>query len=179
MSNVPNALTTLRILLVPVLMVFLLGTFRGHEWIALGVFLLAMLTDTVDGVLARRWNAVSELGKLLDPIADKLIITAAFICLVEAGAVPAWMAVIIIGRELAVTGFRAIAAAKGVVIAASWPGKIKVQLETYSIALLILGRGPLGKFYTIPQVLLWLAMIAAVVSAGECFIKYGPALVRE
>ncbi|MCX6560452.1 MAG: CDP-diacylglycerol--glycerol-3-phosphate 3-phosphatidyltransferase [Candidatus Aminicenantes bacterium] len=177
--NAPNALTTFRILLVPVLMAFLLAGFRGHEWFALGVFWLAMLTDTVDGILARRTNAITELGKLLDPIADKLLITAAFVCLVEAGNVPAWMAVVIIGRELAVTGFRAIAASKGIVIAASWPGKIKVWLETAAISLLLVKPAWLGSLAGAPRVFLWLTMAAAVYSAAEYFVKYGPGLVRE
>jgi CDP-diacylglycerol--glycerol-3-phosphate 3-phosphatidyltransferase len=179
MMNLPNALTSLRIALIPFLMAVLLASFRGHAWVAFGLFLFATLTDTVDGILARRTNAITELGQLLDPIADKLLMTAAFICLVESGHVPAWMAVVIIGREIAVTGFRAIAASKSVIIAASWPGKIKMQLETYTIALLILGRAILGKFYIIPQVLLWLTMAMAVYSAGEYFVKFGPALVRE
>jgi CDP-diacylglycerol---glycerol-3-phosphate 3-phosphatidyltransferase len=179
MMNLPNSLTSLRIALIPFLMIALLSSFRNHAWIAFGLFLFATLTDTVDGVLARKTNAVTELGQLLDPIADKLLMTAAFICLVQTGQVPAWMAVVVLGREMAVTGFRAIAAAKGVIIAASWPGKIKMQLETYTIALLILGRGILGKFYVVPQVLLWLTMAMAVYSAAEYFIKYGPALVKE
>jgi CDP-diacylglycerol--glycerol-3-phosphate 3-phosphatidyltransferase len=179
MMNLPNSLTSLRIALIPFLMVALLSNFHNHEWIAFGLFLFATLTDTVDGVLARKINAVTELGQLLDPIADKLLMTAAFICLVGSGHIPAWMAVVIIGREISVTGFRAIAAAKGVIIAASWPGKIKMQLETYTIALLILGRAILGKFTVVPQVLLWLTMGMAVYSAAEYFIKYGPALVKE
>jgi CDP-diacylglycerol--glycerol-3-phosphate 3-phosphatidyltransferase len=168
MMNLPNSLTSLRIALIPFLMVALLSNFHNHEWIAFGLFLFATLTDTVDGVLARKINAVTELGQLLDPIADKLLMTAAFICLVGSGHIPAWMAVVIIGR-----------AAKGVIIAASWPGKIKMQLETYTIALLILGRAILGKFTVVPQVLLWLTMGMAVYSAAEYFIKYGPALVKE
>jgi CDP-diacylglycerol--glycerol-3-phosphate 3-phosphatidyltransferase len=179
MMNLPNALTSLRIALIPFLMVALLSSFRGQEWVAFGLFLFATLTDTVDGVLARKTNAITELGQLLDPIADKLLMTAAFICLVQSGHVLAWMAVVIIGREIAVTGFRAIAASKGVIIAASWPGKIKMQLEAYTIALLILGRTILGKYYIVPQVLLWLTMAMAVYSAGEYFVKYGPALVKE
>jgi CDP-diacylglycerol--glycerol-3-phosphate 3-phosphatidyltransferase len=178
MRNIPNALTAFRILLVPVLMVCLLSRFEGREWAALVVFLLAMLTDTVDGFLARWTNSVTELGKLLDPIADKLLITAAFVCLVEAGSVPAWMAVVIIGRELAVTGFRAIAASKGVVIAASWPGKVKVWFETAAIVLLILKPAWLGRFAGAPRLFLWLTMAAAVGSAALLFAKYGPGLLR-
>jgi CDP-diacylglycerol--glycerol-3-phosphate 3-phosphatidyltransferase len=176
--NAPNILTTFRILLVPVLMVFLLWGFPGHNAAALGVFLLAMLTDAVDGILARRTNTVTELGKLLDPIADKLLLTAAFVCLVETGGVPAWIAVIIIGRELAVTGFRAIAAAKGIVIAASAAGKIKVWLESAAIVLLLLEPDWLGRFTAGPRIFLLLALAAAVLSGLEVFLKYGPRLVR-
>ncbi|MDD8026531.1 MAG: CDP-diacylglycerol--glycerol-3-phosphate 3-phosphatidyltransferase [Acidobacteriota bacterium] len=176
--NAPNTLTVFRILLVPVLMVFLLTDFRGHELAALGIFLLAMLTDAVDGVLARLTGTVTELGKLLDPIADKLLLTAAFVCLVEAGSVPAWMAVVIIGRELAVTGFRAIAASKGVVIAANWPGKMKVWFESAAIVLLLIEPKRLGSFAQAPRIILWLAMTVAVLSAVEVFIKYGSRLIR-
>ncbi|MCX6565952.1 MAG: CDP-diacylglycerol--glycerol-3-phosphate 3-phosphatidyltransferase [Candidatus Aminicenantes bacterium] len=177
--NLPNALTSLRILLIPFFMVFLLVDFTGNEWAAFGVFLFATLTDTVDGLLARRTNKITTLGQLLDPIADKLLMTAAFVCLVGVGRVPAWMAVVIIGREIAVTGFRAIAASKGVVIAASWPGKLKMQLETGTIALLILGEGILGKFWVIGKIGLWLTMAVALYSAAEYFIKHGPELVLE
>jgi CDP-diacylglycerol--glycerol-3-phosphate 3-phosphatidyltransferase len=176
--NLPNTLTAARILLVPVLMVFLLSSFRGHDAVALAVFLLATLTDTVDGVLARRTDKTTELGALLDPIADKLLITAAFICLVGAGRVPAWMAAVIVGREIAVTGFRAIAAARGIVIPAGWIGKVKMNLEIFAIAFFILGRGILGKVFVAGQIILWLAMIVAVASAAEYFRAYGPGLVR-
>lgn len=177
--NLPNALTSLRIFLIPFLMVFLLTDFKGHDWAAFGVFLFATLTDTVDGLLARRTKQITELGQLLDPIADKLLMTAAFVCLVGTGRVPAWVAVVIIGREIAVTGFRAIAASKGVVIAASWPGKIKMQLETCTIALLILGKGILGKFMVIGEIGLWLTMAMALFSAAAYFVKHGPELVLD
>ena len=177
--NLPNALTSLRIFLIPFLMFFLLVDFKGNEWAAFGVFLLATLTDTVDGLLARRTNKITTLGQLLDPIADKLLMTAAFVCLVGVGRVPAWMAVVIIGREIAVTGFRAIAASKGVVIAASWQGKIKMQLETGTIALLILGEGILGKYGVIGKIGLWLTMAMALYSAAEYFVKHGRDIVLE
>lgn len=177
--NLPNALTSLRILVIPLLLVFLSADFRHHEWAAFGVFMFATLTDTVDGVLARRTNTITTLGQLLDPIADKLLMTAAFVSLVGTGQVPAWMAVVIIGREIAVTGFRAIAASKGVVIAASWPGKIKMQLETATIALLILGGGILGKFAIIAQIGLWLTMVMALYSAAEYFFKHGRDIVLD
>jgi CDP-diacylglycerol--glycerol-3-phosphate 3-phosphatidyltransferase len=172
--NLPNALTSFRILLIPFLMFCLLVDFTGNAWVAFGIFLLATLTDTVDGVLARRTNKITALGQLLDPIADKLLMTAAFICLVGVGRAPAWMAAVIIGREVAVTGFRAIAASKGVVIPASWPGKVKMQLETVT-----LGRGILGKYMIVGQIGLWLTMGMALYSAAEYFIKHGRDIVLD
>jgi len=177
--NLPNMLTSLRILLIPFFMFALLVDFQGNEWTAFGIFLMATFTDTVDGLLARRTNKITTLGQLLDPIADKLLMTAAFISLVAVGRVPAWMAVVIIGREIAVTGFRAIAASKGVVIAASWPGKVKMQLETVTIALLILGKGILGKLMIVGEIGLWLTMAMALYSAAEYFIKHGRDIVLD
>jgi CDP-diacylglycerol--glycerol-3-phosphate 3-phosphatidyltransferase len=177
--NAPNVLTLLRIALIPFLMVAQLSSFRDHELVALAIFLLASFTDTVDGFLARRTNKITTLGQLLDPIADKLLIMSAFICLVETGHVPSWMAVIVIGREIAVTGFRAIAASKGTVIPATWPGKVKMALETITISLLILGPGVLGKAFVAGKVGLWLVLAAAVYSAAEIFFKYGPKLLKE
>ena len=177
--NAPNVLTLLRIVLIPFLMATLLASFRGHEFVALGIFLVASFTDTVDGFWARRTNQITTLGQLLDPIADKLLVMAAFICLVEAGHVPSWMAVVIIGREIAVTGFRAIAASKGTVIPATWPGKVKMALETVTISLLILGKALLGKYFVAGKIGLWLVIAAAVYSAGEIFVKYGPRLLKE
>jgi len=177
--NVPNWLTLVRIALVPLLIVFLLSGFKGHEGAALFVFLVACLTDTVDGFLARRHDKITTLGELLDPIADKLLIASALICLVQTRAVAAWMAVIVVGREIAVTGLRAIAASKGVIIPASWPGKIKMTLETITISFLILGKGILGRFAIIGEIGLWLVIASAIYSAGEYFIKYGPQLLFE
>jgi len=177
--NLPNALTSLRIFLIPFLMFCLLVNFKGNEWVAFGIFIFATFTDTVDGLLARRTNKITTLGQLLDPIADKLLMTAAFISLVGVGRVPAWMAAVIIGREIAVTGFRAIAASKGVVIAASWPGKVKMQLETVTIALLILGKGILGKLMIVGEIGLWLTMIMALYSAAEYFVKHGRDIVLD
>jgi CDP-diacylglycerol--glycerol-3-phosphate 3-phosphatidyltransferase len=177
--NVPNSLTLLRIGLIPFLMVALLWTFVGHEYVALAVFLLASFTDTVDGLWARRQNKVTALGQLLDPIADKLLIVAALICLVGEGGVAAWMAVIIIGREIAVTGFRAVAASKGVLIPASWPGKVKMALETVTLSLLILGEPVLRNLFLAARIGLWLVIAASVYSAAEYFIKFGPRLLSE
>jgi len=175
--NGPLALTYLRILAVPVLVVLLLSDFRGDHFAAFGVFLLASLTDMLDGFWARRKKQITVLGQLLDPTADKLLVVSALVCLVGSGAVPAWMAVIIIGREIAVTGFRAMASAKGVNIPASALGKIKMILETGTIALLLLGEGLLGRLYVLSKVGLWLTVLAALISAGEYYIRYGRAVL--
>ena len=171
--NGPLALTFLRVLSVPVLVVVLLADFRGHHIVAFAVFTLATLTDMLDGFWARRKKQITVLGQLLDPTADKLLVVSALICLVGTGAVPAWMAVIIIGREIAVTGFRAMASAKGIHIPASALGKVKMILETGTIGLLLLGEGVLGRVYVLSRVGLWLTVGAALISAAEYYLRYG------
>jgi len=177
--NIPNAFTLLRIIAVPVLVVILLIQFEGRELTALIVFILAALTDMFDGFWARRKQQITVLGQLLDPIADKLLITSALICLVGLGTVPAWMAVIIIGREISVTGFRAIASSKRINIPASILGKIKMNAETITVALLILGKRYLGNFYFLSKIGLWLVIVIAVLSALEYFIKFGPKVLLK
>jgi CDP-diacylglycerol--glycerol-3-phosphate 3-phosphatidyltransferase len=175
--NGPLALTYLRILSVPLLVVVLLTNFRGNHLVAFAIFLLATLTDMLDGFWARRKRQITTLGKLLDPTADKLLVVSALVCLVGTHAVPAWMAVVIIGREVAVTGFRAMASAKGIHIPASALGKIKMILETATISLLLLGEGILGGFYVLSRVGLWLTVIAAAASAAEYYGRYGRAVL--
>src|SRR5687767_4164716 len=133
--NLPNSLTLLRIFLVPFLVVVLLTKFDGKEYVGLAIFLIAAFTDFFDGYFARRLKKVTRLGMLLDPLADKLLISAALISLVEIGLAPAWMIVIIIGREFAVSGLRSIAAQQGVTIAASPLGKGKMISQVVAIAL--------------------------------------------
>jgi len=162
---------------VPVLVIFLLTDFPGHDSLAFAVFLVATLTDMLDGYWARRKKQITVLGQLLDPTADKLIVVSALICLVGRGTVPAWMAVIIIGREIAVTGFRALASARGINIPASVWGKIKMNLETVTIGLILLGEGVLGRFYVLTRWGLWLTVVAALVSAAEYYIRYGRAVL--
>ena len=171
--NGPNFLTALRIFSIPALVVILLTEFEGNRITAFIIFVLAALTDMLDGFLARRKKQITVFGQLLDPIADKLLVASAFICLVELGAVPAWMVVIIIGREIAVSGFRAIASSRGINIAASFFGKIKMIAETVTISLLILGEGYLGNLYFLSQVGLWLVIATALFSAGEYYLKFG------
>lgn len=175
--NGPLALTYLRILAVPILVVVLLSDFRGNHIAAFAVFILATLTDMLDGFWARRKKQITVLGQLLDPTADKLLVVSALICLVGTGTVPAWMAVIIIGREIAVTGFRAMASAKGINIPASALGKIKMILETTTIGILLLGEGVLGGLYVLSKVGLWLTVTAALISAAEYYLRYGRAVL--
>jgi len=169
----PNILTALRIISVPILVVVLLSSFQGKELTAFFIFLFAALTDMPDGFWARRKNQTTVFGQLLDPVADKLLVASAFICLVELGAVAAWMVVIIIGREIAVSGFRAIASSKGTHIQASILGKVKMVAEAVTICLLILGEKYLGRLYFLTQVGLWIVIATALFSATEYYIKYG------
>jgi CDP-diacylglycerol--glycerol-3-phosphate 3-phosphatidyltransferase len=182
--NVPNSLTLLRIFLVPFLVVVLLTRFDTtpwiairKEWIALGIFLLAAVTDFFDGYIARRTGKITRLGTLLDPIADKLLVSAALISLVELGLAPAWIIVIIIGREFAVSGLRSIAAQQGVTIAASPLGKGKTISQVIAIALLILGY-ELGKFMFIGKIALWAVMFFALVSGVDYFLKFWSAVIK-
>jgi CDP-diacylglycerol--glycerol-3-phosphate 3-phosphatidyltransferase len=177
--NLPNALTLFRIFLVPFLVVVLLTKFTAREFVGLAIFLVAAVTDFFDGWVARRRNQTTKLGALLDPIADKLLMSAAFISLVEMDPhhVPAWMVVIIIGREFAVSGLRSIAAQQGVTIAASPLGKFKMVSQVIAISLLILGY-ELGQFRVIGTVALWGVMFFALASGVDYFIKFSRAILR-
>ena len=176
--NLPNALTLLRIFLVPFLVVVLLTRFTGREYAGLAIFLVAAVTDFLDGYIARKRNQMTRLGALLDPIADKLLMSAAFISLVEMDPthVPAWMVVIIIGREFAVSGLRSIAAQQGVTIAASPLGKGKMISQVIAISLLILGH-ELGEFRLVGTVALWVVMLFALLSAVDYFNKFARAIL--
>ena len=174
--NLPNSLTLFRIFLVPFLVVVLLT--KWSDWVGLGIFLVAAVTDFFDGYFARRLNKTTRLGALLDPIADKLLMSAAFISLVELGLARAWMIVIIIGREFAVSGLRSIAAQQGVTIAASPLGKGKMISQVIAISLLILGY-QLGEFLFIGTIALWVVMLFALVSGVDYFVKFARAVLRD
>ncbi len=176
--NLPNSLTLFRIFLVPFLVVVLLTKFSGREYAGLAIFLVAAITDFFDGFFARRYNQVTRLGALLDPIADKLLISAAFISLVELQLAKAWMIVIIIGREFAVSGLRAIAAQQGVTIAASPLGKGKTISQVVAISLLILGY-ELGEFRFVGELALWVVMLFALASGVDYFVKFARAVLVE
>jgi CDP-diacylglycerol--glycerol-3-phosphate 3-phosphatidyltransferase len=176
--NLPNSLTLFRIFLVPFLVVVLLTKFSGREYAGLAIFLVAAITDFFDGFIARRRNQITRLGTLLDPIADKLLISAAFISLVELQYAKAWMVVIIIGREFAVSGLRAIAAQQGVTIPASPLGKSKMVSQVIAISLLILGH-ELGEFLFIGNLALWIVMLFALVSMVDYFVKFARAVLSS
>jgi len=174
--NLPNALTVLRIFLVPVLVVVLL-TRTGGLLLGVGIFGLAVLTDYLDGYFARRRNQVTRMGTLLDPLADKLLTAAAFLSLVEMDAVPAWMVMIILGREFAVTGLRNVAAGRGYLIPASGLGKGKMVAQVVAILLLLLGRR--FDILRLPGlVALWLVVVLALVSGIDYFRTFWKEVYR-
>jgi CDP-diacylglycerol--glycerol-3-phosphate 3-phosphatidyltransferase len=184
--NLPNSLTVVRIFLVPLLVVVLLTKFEGRQLFGVGkeligaaIFGLASLTDWLDGYLARRRKQITTLGQLMDPLADKLLITAALVSLVQMDLAPAWMVAVILGREFAVTVLRSIAHARGVIIAASPIGKFKMTAQVVAILLLILGRDHLRGFFVLGQIALWVVVIAAVVSGVDYYRKFAAIEVRR
>ncbi len=177
---IPNVLTILRIFFVPLLVAalveenvgFRLGSLTvTNEWLALAIFLSAAATDLLDGYLARRWKQVTTIGTLLDPIADKLLVSAALIALVQVRALPGWMAILIIGREFAVSGLRAIAAAEGYTIKASDLGKTKMLSQVVAISCMLLSvRHP--ALYRPGMILMWGVVFFAMLSAVSYFGKF-------
>jgi CDP-diacylglycerol--glycerol-3-phosphate 3-phosphatidyltransferase len=178
--NLPNSLTILRIFFVPLLVAALVqenvgfklaGLWVTNEWLALGIFLAAAATDLLDGYLARRWKQVTTIGTLLDPIADKLLISAALISLVQVRALPGWMAILIIGREFAVSGLRSIAAVEGYTIKASDLGKTKMFSQVVAISCMLLGLR--HEALRTPAILLmWGVIFFALISAVSYFAKF-------
>lgn len=178
--NIPNALTLLRIFFVPFLVALLVQEQRYHVvagWevanrhIAIAMFVAAALTDLLDGYLARRWNQITTVGMLLDPVADKLLVSAALISLVQVHQVPGWMAVLMIGREFAVSGLRSIAAGEGYTIQATDLAKTKMVLQVAAILLVLLAEDFAG-LRTTAQAVLWGALLFSLVSAAEYFRKF-------
>jgi CDP-diacylglycerol--glycerol-3-phosphate 3-phosphatidyltransferase len=171
--NLPNGLTIIRVIAIPVILALLFSTGSVFRFITSLLFLLVAITDSLDGYLARRYGLVTTLGKFLDPLADKLLIVTTLIALVPARSVPVWIVIVIVGREIAVTGLRGIAVSQGIVIPASRWGKYKTVFEVVSILFLILG----GNYFSISLqqvglILLWIALILAVFSAVDYFIKF-------
>ena len=164
--NLPNKLTIFRVILVIPFVALMLN---GYDLWAVAVFIIASLTDLLDGKIARKYNLITDFGKFMDPLADKLLVCAAMICLVEMGRLPAWMVIVIIGREFIISGFRLVASDNGVVIAASYWGKFKTTFQMLMIIVLILNLG--GVFDMIGLVLTWIALILTVVSLIDYLVK--------
>ena len=169
--NLPNKLTIFRIVLVPVFLIFLLGQF-GY-WaniVAAVIFIAASATDMLDGYIARKYNMITNFGKFMDPLADKLLVDSALIALVALGRIEAWIVIIIIGREFIISGFRLVAADNGTVIAASFWGKIKTVFQMAATILLIFDF-PWFPIYQITQILVYIALVLTVVSLIDYLIK--------
>ena len=169
--NLPNKLTTLRVIMIPFFVFFLLwqnGENYTFRMIALALFIIASLTDLLDGKIARKYNLVTNFGKFMDPLADKLLVCSALICLIELNALPAWMVIIIISREFIISGLRLIASDNGVVIAASYWGKFKTTFQMVSVVLLILDIPALAFVTTI---CVWIALVLTIVSLVDYIYK--------
>lgn len=181
--NLPNKLTILRAIMIPFFLVFLyMSVMEGHDfgwfkWVALGVFIVASLTDMLDGKIARKYNLVTNFGKFMDPLADKLLVCSALIALSDIGRMPAWIVIVIIARDFIISGFRLVAAEKGVVIAAGWSGKIKTTVQMIMVCFLVADLG--GKvFYVIDQVLIYLALVLTIVSLLD-YLVHNKAVLKD
>ncbi|MCR5303838.1 MAG: CDP-diacylglycerol--glycerol-3-phosphate 3-phosphatidyltransferase [Lachnospiraceae bacterium] len=170
--NLPNKLTMLRVLMIPFFVFFMLFTETdpGFKWFALALFCLASLTDMFDGMIARKYNLITDFGKFMDPLADKLLVTSAMICLTALGKLPAWVTVIVVAREFAISGFRLIAADNGIVIAASMWGKSKTVSQMAMVILLIADL-TYPWYVVLSNVVMWIAVILTVVSLVDYIAK--------
>ncbi len=168
--NLPNKLTILRVAMIPFFVLFMLFPVMGEadKWIALVLFIVASLTDMLDGHIARKYNLITNFGKFMDPLADKLLVCSALICLVELGKIASWIVIVIIAREFIISGFRLIASDNGVVIAASYWGKFKTTFQMIMICLMIANLEPLQLF---TDIVMWIALILTVVSLMDYLIK--------
>ncbi len=171
--NIPNSLTIFRIILIPIFIVVMLTGIPYGDYLAAVIFVIAAVTDSIDGYLARKWKQVTKLGIILDPLADKLLITSALIVLVELGRIPSWMVIVIIGREFAVTGLRAIKAEEGVIIPASKLGKWKTTVQSVAVIMVIMEKVcrafvdlPLGMWA------MYAAVIITIISGVEYFRRF-------
>ncbi len=169
--NLPNKLTVLRVLMVPFFVFFMLTDVGGsaNKWIALVLFCVASLTDMLDGQIARKHNLVTNFGKFMDPLADKLLVCSAMICLIEKGKLSAWIVIIIIAREFIISGFRLVASDSGIVIAASYWGKFKTVFQMAMIIFLILDLG--GIFAVVETILVWIALALTIISLIDYIVK--------
>ncbi|MCL1808488.1 MAG: CDP-diacylglycerol--glycerol-3-phosphate 3-phosphatidyltransferase [Clostridiales bacterium] len=167
--NLPNKLTIGRVLAVPAFIAVLM---LGHYYASAAIFVLASLTDMLDGMIARKMNLVTNFGKIMDPLADKLLVMSALVCLVQLGDVPGWMAIVVLAREFTVTGLRSVAAAGGAVIAAGTTGKVKTILQMVAITALLLRNWPFSLIgLPFADIMLWAAVAMTVVSGVEYIVK--------
>lgn len=167
--NLPNKLTILRVVMIPVFMILLM---TGHWYLSGIVFIAASLTDALDGYIARKYKLITNFGKIMDPLADKLLVTAALLCLCELGVVAAWMVFLILAREFLISGLRAVAASQGIVIAASVWGKLKTISQMLAIILILFRNWPFRMLdFPADMAVLWIAVILTVVSGVDYIIK--------
>lgn len=169
--NLPNKLTLLRVIMIPFFIIMLLmndGETPLFRYVSAGIFICASLTDWLDGAIARKYNLVTNFGKFMDPLADKLLVCSALICLVALEQFPVWMVIIIVSREFIISGFRLVAAEQGLVIAASYWGKFKTVSQMTAIILLILN---VPSLQMITMVIMWLALVLTVVSLVDYVVK--------
>lgn len=177
--NLPNKLTIFRVLLIPFFVISLyVNVLTGADiwrYIALVIFAVASLTDLADGKIARKYNLVTNFGKFMDPLADKLLVSAALICFIEMGLLPAWFVLIIISREFIISGFRLVAADDGIVIAASMWGKVKTTFQMIMIVLLLLpGKwliGTMDLLFVVRELVKWIALILTIISLVDYIIQ--------
>lgn len=168
--NLPNKLTLFRVILIPFFLFFLLTEYAGEysRWIALGIFAAASLTDLLDGAIARKYNLITNFGKFMDPLADKLLVCSAMIAFIELERMPSWVVIVIISREFAVSGFRLVAADNNVVIAAGWWGKVKTVVQMIMVILMIADIGALA---LLTEIIMWLALALTIISMVDYFVK--------
>ena len=169
--NLPNKLTVLRVILIPFFVVSLLafdGQVQLMRNLAAGIFIVASLTDMLDGKIARKYNLVTNFGKFMDPLADKLLVCSALICLIQLGQLPAWMVIVIVSREFIISGFRLVAAEQGIVIAASYWGKFKTTFQMIAVILMIVN---LPVLHLLTWICTWIALILTVISLVDYISK--------
>lgn len=169
--NLPNKLTIMRVIMIPFFVAALMvegGANPTFRYVAAAIFIVASLTDMLDGKIARKYNLVTNFGKFMDPLADKLLVCSALICMIELGQLPAWMVIIIISREFIISGFRLVASDNGVVIAASYWGKFKTTFQMIAVVLLILNIEALS---IVTTATVWIALALTVISLVDYLIK--------
>lgn len=174
--NIANKLTVFRVVLVPFFVLFMLTDFTPYNrWIAFAIFCIATITDKLDGTIAKKYNMVTDFGKFMDPIADKLLVSSALICLSSLGEIPAWIVVVIITREFAISGIRLVAADNGVTIAATWWGKSKTIAQ---MAMIIIMLMKIPALHILSQVVMYVSLVLTIISMVDYIIKNKAVLIN-